>query len=48
VSTIVLIVIVVAILLVIGCAFVLAYILNLVISIDKEIKEIKIRLLKDK
>lgn len=36
-----------AVILVIGCAFLLAYILNLVVSIEREIKEIKIKLLQD-
>lgn len=34
--------------LLIGCAFLLAYILNLVVSIEKEIKEIKAKLENEK
>jgi len=44
---ILIVIIISAVALLIGCAFLLAYILNLVVSIDREIKEIKIKLLED-
>lgn len=44
---ILIVIIITALILVIGCVFILAYILSLVISINKEIKEVKTRLLKE-
>jgi hypothetical protein len=45
---ILIVIIISAVALLIGCAFLLAYILNLVVSIEKEIREIKAKLENEK